>query len=70
MDQLSKRRIALAAGGASLLAIGAIAHPSADIHIITHEASDISPRKVQAAVDVGVMAVSVLYTWTERTIRR
>lgn len=43
-----------------------VRHPSADIRILTHEASDQSPARVQAAVDLGVMAVSLLVTWTRR----
>lgn len=70
MDSFSKRRIALAGGGAALLAISAMHHPSANIHIITHDVTDHAPRKIQAAIDLGIMAVSVLYTWTaERTGR-
>jgi len=69
MDMLSKRRIALASGGAALLALMAMPGPSADIRIITHEVTDTAPRKFQAAVDLGVMAVSVLYTWTAKRAR-
>lgn len=66
MDRFSKRRIALASGGAALLALVAMPHPSADIRIITHDVTDTAPRKFQAAVNLGVMAVSVLYTWTSK----
>jgi hypothetical protein len=50
---------------AALLAIVAVArHPSADIEILTHQANDPAPHRVQAAFDLGVVAVSFLLTWT------
>ncbi|MCW4461415.1 hypothetical protein OK349_06825 [Sphingomonas sp. BT-65] len=66
MDRLDKRRIALVGGGAALLAITALPHPTANIQILTHEVTDTAPRKIQAAVDLGILAVSVLYTWTAK----
>jgi hypothetical protein len=50
----------------ALLFIIALRHPSADIRIITHDQADRAPQRVQAAIDVGVFAVSVLVTWTRR----
>lgn len=70
MDQLNKRRIVLATGAAALLATAATVHPTAEFEILTHEITDKTPRKFQAAVDTGVLAVSVLYTWTERNVLR
>lgn len=70
MDSFSKRRIALAGGGAALLALTAMSPHTADIRIITHDVTDTTPRKFQAALDFGVMAVSVLYTWTAERARR
>ena len=70
MDRLDKRRIVLAGGAAALLALTVTGGPTADIRILTHDVADTAPRKMQAAVDLGVMAVSVLYTWTaKRAIR-
>ncbi|HSX56278.1 MAG TPA: hypothetical protein VLG14_13330 [Sphingomonas sp.] len=66
MDSISKRRIALAGGGAALLALTAMPSTSADIQILTHEVTDTAPRKFKAAVNLGIMAVSVLYTWTAK----
>jgi hypothetical protein len=60
---LRNRRIGVAAA-ALLLMILAFRHPSADIHIITHTPTDLSPHQVQAAVDFGLMSISFLYTWT------
>lgn len=51
-----------------LLALSAmVRHPSADIQILTHRAGDADPHKVQAAVDLGVVAVKFLLTWTGRS---
>ena len=70
MDSFSKRRIALAGGGAALLALVAMPGPTADIRILTHEVTDTAPKKFQAAINLGIMAVSVLYTWTAKRGRR
>ena len=60
---MQRRRTILIA--AAILAIAATArHPSADIEILTHQASDPSPHKVQAAVDLGIVAVKFVLTWT------
>ncbi len=49
---------------ALLLAVTAVRHPSADIRVITHQVGDPAPRQVTAAIDLGVMAFSLLITWT------
>lgn len=54
----------LIVAGAAALALFAASHPSANIEVLTHDVSDPAPRRVQAAVDLGLMAVSVLVTWT------
>ena len=60
---MSRRRTILIA--AAMLAIVAAArHPTADIEILTHQAGDPAPHKVQAAVDLGIVAVKFLLTWT------
>jgi hypothetical protein len=55
---------------AAVAALGAIAfaspHHRADIRILTHRPDDISPRKAQAVVDLGLASVSVLVTWSKR----
>ena len=50
--------------GAAALALVAVERPSAEIRVLTHDASDPAPHCVQAALDLGLMAVSVLVTWT------
>ena len=39
-------------------------HPHADIRVQTEDRSDPAPHRVQAAVDIGVVALDVLVTWT------
>jgi hypothetical protein len=47
------------------LAVIALArHPTADIQILTHDATDHAPHQIRAALDLGLVAVSVLVTWT------
>ncbi len=57
------RRIGLLVAAALLLTLS-VRHPTADIRIITHDRTDLTPQRVQAALDLGVFAVSVLVTWT------
>jgi hypothetical protein len=54
--------------GAAALALFALVSPHnrADIRILTHDRSDLSPHKLQAAIDLGLVAVSVLVTWTAK----
>ncbi|PAX08398.1 hypothetical protein [Sphingomonas lenta] len=61
------RRKLLIAGGA-VLALMAVQRPTADIRLITHSVGDPNPQRVQAAVDLGLMAVSVLVTWTSQRL--
>lgn len=53
---------------AAMLAACALAalvrHPTADIRILTHDAGDPAPHRMQAAIDVGLFAVNLLVTWT------
>ena len=64
---MRNRRMTVAIAGLMLVALAA-RHPSADIRVITHEASDRTPHQVQAAVDLGIMAFSVLVTWTGKRL--
>ncbi len=57
-----------AALGLALVAL-AWRHPTANVRLITHDLTDRSPRRVQAAVDVGLFGVSFLYTWTVNRLR-
>lgn len=60
---MRNRKIVLAVT-ALLLAIVAARHPTADFRLITHDRSDPAPHRMQAAVDLGLVGISVLYTWT------
>ncbi len=66
-----RRRLSFLAAIA-LIAILVVAtpRPHADIRLLTHEAGDMTPKKVQAALDLGVIVVDFLYTWTSRTLAR
>lgn len=60
-----RRRMVLALGVLAL-AVMLVRHPSANIRIITHDIADPAPRKVEAAVDMGLFALSLLVTWTAK----
>lgn len=62
---MRNRRIGLIVAAALLFAVS-MRHPTADIRILAHDTADRSPQRVQAAIDIGVFAVSVLVTWTKR----
>lgn len=62
---MRNRRLGLGIAAAALL-IMAARHPSADIRILTHDRADPAPHRIQAAVDLGVLAISVLVTWTSK----
>ncbi|MEG3175961.1 hypothetical protein U1872_06955 [Sphingomonas sp. RB3P16] len=49
---------------AALALLAAMRHPSADIQILTHDATDPAPHQIKAAVDLGLVGVSLLVTWT------
>ena len=64
---MRNRRLGLGLAAAALL-IAAARHPSASINILTHDQSDRAPHRVQAALETGLFAVSLLITWTTKTI--
>jgi hypothetical protein len=61
---MSRRRKIVAAGLALFALAALVRHPTADIEILTHRANDPAPHRVQAAVDLGLVAVKFLLTWT------
>ncbi|SDA31054.1 hypothetical protein [Sphingomonas sp. NFR15] len=62
---MRNRRIAVFVALALVAVAVAVArHPSADLRVLLHDPADLAPHRIQAAVDLGVMAVSVLITWT------
>lgn len=46
--------------------IAAARHPTADIRILTHDVTDPAPHRVKAAIDLGLVGLTVLVTWTGR----
>ena len=62
-----RRRIVIGAAAAALLLV-AYASPQhrAELHILAADKSDAHPRQLEAAVDFGVVAFSVLVTWSQR----
>ncbi|MCP8892665.1 hypothetical protein [Sphingomonas faeni] len=62
------RKMVLAVVAVALVTLAA-RHPTAEIRILTHESSDPSPHRMRAAVDFGLIGVSVLYTWTVNRLR-
>ncbi len=56
---------------AGLIALTALAvrHPTIDVQLVTHDSRDPSPHRMQAAVDLGLVGISVLYTWTVSRLR-
>ncbi|MGL4314210.1 MAG: hypothetical protein ACRCSO_09505 [Sphingomonas sp.] len=62
---MRNRRIALLLVALALVA-SAFRHPSATITVATQDVGDPAPHRFQAAVDVGLMAVSVIITWTSK----
>lgn len=64
---MRNRRFVLAVGAMLLLAL-AIRHPSADIRVMTHDVGDRTPHQVSAAIDLGLVAFSILYTWTGKQL--
>jgi hypothetical protein len=59
-----RKRNAIVALGALLALIAVVRHPTADIEILTHRDGDPTPHRIQAAVDLGVVGVKFLLTWT------
>ncbi|WP_431471007.1 hypothetical protein [Sphingosinithalassobacter sp. LHW66-3] len=65
----SRRRIVLTVMGLLLVAGLAMKPPSADIRILAHSADDSAPSRMQAGVNIGLLAVSLLVTWSSKRLR-
>lgn len=68
---MSRNKRLLMIAGAIALVI-AVVHPSrphADLEILTHRAGDTAPQQVHAAIDLGILAISVLVTWSRQLAR-
>lgn len=65
MQSPDKRKVGLIAGGALVVAL-AWQTPTASLEIQTHDVTDVAPKKMEAALDLGIAAFSLLITWTHR----
>ena len=65
---MTRRSRNIVIAGAAALALVALAAPDhrATIEILTHRQNDQAPQRIQAGVDLGLVAVSVLVTWSKR----
>jgi hypothetical protein len=62
---MRSRQVGMLIAAAALLAM-AVRHPSAEINILTADATDRTPHQVKAAVDLGLVAFRLLITWTAK----
>jgi len=67
MDKLGKRRIALASAGLALVALVTYSDPIADVRI-SHDVATPSIAKLEARLDLGLIAISFLHSW-KRALR-
>lgn len=65
MQSPDKRKVGLIAGGALVVAL-AWQTPTASLEIQTHDVTDVAPKRMEAALDLGIAAFSLLITWTQR----
>lgn len=63
---VKRNRIFLALGAAALLLMSLATERRADISVAMQRPGDLAPQKVEAVVDLGLVAVSVLVTWSKR----
>ncbi|WP_010544445.1 hypothetical protein [Sphingomonas elodea] len=68
---MSLRKHLLLLAGLVTLTIAVVqpTRPHANLEILTHRAGDSAPQQVHAAIDLGVLAVSVLVTWSRQLAR-
>ena len=63
---VKRNRFILALGVAALLLISLATDRRADFSLAMQRQGDVSPQKVEAVVDLGLVAISVLVTWSRR----
>lgn len=63
---VKRNRIIVMLGAAALLLISLATDRRADIAVALQRQGDPSPQRVEAVVDIGLVAVSVLVTWSRR----
>lgn len=65
-----QKRLLLLAGAVALVVfVVRPPRPHADFEILTHRAGDTAPQQVHAAIDLGILAISVLVTWSRQIAR-
>ena len=62
------RRIVAAAALLGVLVLSA-RHPTADLQLIAQDAGAPAPHRMQAAVDLGLVGVKLLVTWSAHNLR-
>jgi hypothetical protein len=65
---MNRRRIGFAIAALLLVAVGT-RQPTADIQLLTHAAGDLQPHRIQAAINLGVIGVKLIYTWSAGQLR-
>ncbi|WP_066726377.1 MULTISPECIES: hypothetical protein [Sphingomonas] len=64
------KRLLLTTGAIALLmAVVRPPRPHADFTIVTHRPDDAAPQRVHAAIDLGILAISVVVTWSSQLAR-
>ena len=63
------RLLTVAVAALAVMTVARHETPTASIHLLTHDAGDAAPHRFRAAIDLGVVGVSILYTWTVDRIR-
>ncbi|MEG3082792.1 hypothetical protein U1707_03995 [Sphingomonas sp. PB2P12] len=66
---MRNRKATLMVAGLLAVTMLAVRHPTVDLKLVTHDSRDPAPHRMQAAVDFGLVGVSVLYTWTVNRLR-
>ncbi|OAN61627.1 hypothetical protein A7X12_23835 [Sphingomonas sp. TDK1] len=67
--QRHKHLLLIAGAIALIVAVVRPPRPHADLQILTHRVGDTAPQQVHAAIDLGILAVSVLVTWSRALAR-
>ncbi len=66
MEKGRRKFVVIAVVAAFMLAAWAAPSHQARIEILTHDRQDANPHKMQAAVNIGMIGFSFLYTWTSK----
>lgn len=64
-----KRRLGIAMLGLVAFA-GIVRHPSVDVTVAANDPANPAAQRVQTRLDIGLVAISVLITWTRDRFAR